>query len=119
MKRVVDASTVQFEKSGYVSLESARGVGWTYVLPDCFSYFVLTKLRDPTAPPEGYCHAFGRYTLRRVTMSQATSSSPSRVAWIVCDNDEILINEDLVPNILALPTSEGFEDTARHNGRPY
>jgi hypothetical protein len=101
VKRVIDASTVQLEKSGYVSLESVRGVGSTYILPDCFSYSPSYEMRRLL--PKGT-------VVRLVHLEESdssiannnddralTTSSTSRVAaWIVRNNDEILINEELV-----------------------
>ena len=55
VKRVIDASTIQLEKNGYISLESVRGARSTYQLPDCMDKspsFGLRKL----LPKGGQCH---------------------------------------------------------------
>lgn len=46
VKRVIDASTIQLEKGGYVSLESVRGAGSTYQLPDCMDKAPSYKLKS-------------------------------------------------------------------------
>ena len=99
VKRVIDASTVQLEKSGYVSLESVRGVGSTYVLPDCFSYSPSYEIRRllPKGTVVRLLHLEEESdSVARNNRASITSSYTSRVAWIVRDNDETLINEELV-----------------------
>jgi len=95
VKRVIDASTVQLEKSGYVSLESVRGVGSTYVLPDCFSYSPSYEIRR-LLPKGTVVRLVHLEEEARNNDDRASSSSTSRVAWIVRDHDGTLINEELV-----------------------
>ena len=89
VKRVIDASTVQLEKSGYVSLESVRGVGSTYVLPDCFSYSPSYEIRRllPKGTVVRLVHLEESDSAARNNRASITSSYTSRVAWIVRDND--------------------------------
>ena len=111
VKRVVDASTIQLEKSGYISLESVRGVGSTYTLPDCFdkapSYKLKQLLKKGTVVrlvnlEEIIKNNNGIDT----TISKSSSSSTTPRLWIIRDSDNVLVNEELVRTGMALVRRE-------------
>ncbi|KAL9182453.1 hypothetical protein ACHAXT_013105 [Thalassiosira profunda] len=99
VKRVVDASTVQLEKIGYVSLESVRGAGSTYQLPDCFANAPSYKLRQLL--PKGT--AVRVVSLDDVMQSAGGSGATSTPRmWLIRDKDGLLVNEELVRTGFAL-----------------
>ena len=103
VKRVIDASTIQLEKNGYISLESVRGAGSTYKLPDCMDKSPSFKLRKLL--PKGTNVRF--VSLNDIMKSgdgQSTSSSSNTTprVWIIRSDDELLINQELVRSGFAL-----------------
>ena len=110
VKRVIDSSTVQLEKGGYVSLESVRGAGSTYQLPDCMDRAPSYKLKQLL--PKGA--AVRLVNLDDLMMqgnndggSKTSSSSSTPRVWMVRVKDELLINEELVRNGFAFVRKGG------------
>ena len=107
VKRVVDASTIQLEKSGYISLESVRGVGSTYTLPDCFdkapSYKLKQLLKKGTV-----VRLLNLEEIMKnnndigTTISKSSTSTTTPRLWIIRDSDNLLVNEELVRTGIAL-----------------
>jgi hypothetical protein len=96
VRRVIDASTIQLEKGGCVTLEAVRGVGSTYVLPDCFSYSPSYELRRYL--PRGTLVRMIRlddHDGDDASLLAPPSASSSRY-WIVRDGDGTIVNEELV-----------------------
>jgi len=108
VKRVVDASTIQLEKSGYISLESVRGVGSTYTLPDCFdkapSYKLKQLLKKGTVIRlVNLEEIMNNNNDIDTTISKSSSSSSSTPRlWIIRDSDNLLVNEELIRSGFAL-----------------
>ena len=110
VKRVIDASTVQLEKGGYLSLESVRGAGSTYQLPECMDRAPSYKLKQLL--PKGT--AVILVNMDDLMMqgnndggSKTSSSSSTPRVWIVRGKDELLINEELVRNGFAFVRKGG------------
>ena len=89
VKRVVDASTIQLEKGGYVSLATVRGAGSTYQLPECLTYAPSYKLRQ-LLPKGSAVHL-----INLDGKGSKSSATPPRV-WIIREKDNLLVNEELV-----------------------
>lgn len=109
IERIIDASTLRLQKSGIVTLQSVRGAGTTYKLPDCMTYSPSHKLK--LLLPRGTVVRLVNLEDVRVVdtsagMSSSSSSSglkqslPSSTTttrlWIVRESDKLLINEELV-----------------------
>ena len=87
VKRVVDASTVQLDSGGYLSLDTVRGAGGTYPLPECMDRAPSYKLTQLL--PAGTA-------VRYVTLDgAAAAASPSR-AWLMRERDGALVNLEVV-----------------------
>jgi len=104
VKRVVDASTIQLEKSGYISLESVRGVGATYTLPDCFdkapSYKLKQLLKKGTVIRLVNLEEIMKNIDTTITKSPPSSTTPR--LWIIRDSDNLLVNEELIRSGFAI-----------------
>ena len=103
VKRVIDASTIQLEKGGYVSLETVRGVGSTYQLPDCMTYAPSYKLKQLLKKGTVIRLIYNLDDVISNNNNGASSSKPPSSSstatprvWIVRDKDNLLINEELV-----------------------
>jgi len=98
VKRVIDASTIQLEKGGYISLESVRGAGSTYQLPDCMTYAPSYKLKQllPKGTMVRYINLGDAMNNNDAVAKSSKSSSTTPRVWIVRDKDEMLINQELV-----------------------
>lgn len=96
VKRVIDSSTVQLDRGGYVSLETVRGAGATYQLPDCFSYAPSYKLKAllPKGTDVRLINLDDAMGSDGQSASSAASSTPR--VWIVRESDGVLINKELV-----------------------
>ncbi|KAL3756912.1 hypothetical protein ACHAWU_005916 [Discostella pseudostelligera] len=113
IERIIDASTLRLQKSGIVTLQSVRGAGTTYKLPDCMTYSPSHKLK--LLLPRGTVVRLVnledvRFVDRSAGLSSSSSSSsisgskqslPSSTTtttrvWIVRESDKLLINEELV-----------------------
>ena len=103
VKRVVDASTVQLEKMGYVSLESVRGAGSTYQLPDCFAKAPSYKLRQ-LLPKGAVVRLYSLDDVMQNAGGSGTKSASSNTPrmWLIRDKDGLLVNEELVRTGFAL-----------------
>lgn len=103
VKRVIDSSTIQLQSLGYVSLETVRGAGSTYQLPECMDFAPSYKLkqllrkgtevrvfslRDLSSQPSSGGGG--------VSASTITSSSTSPRVWIVRSQDDMMVNRELV-----------------------
>ena len=84
VKRVIDSSTIQLT-SGYVTLDTVRGAGSTYKMPDCMDKAPSYKLKSLL--PKG--------TEVRVYENRSRDNGPKRV-WLVRQSDELIINRELV-----------------------
>ena len=102
VKRVIDASTIQLEKGGYVSLETVRGVGSTYQLPDCMTYAPSYKLKQLLKKGTvvrliyNLDDVISNNNNRASSPKPRSSSSTTPRVWIIRDKDNLLINEELV-----------------------
>ncbi|KAL7539171.1 hypothetical protein ACHAXR_009061 [Thalassiosira sp. AJA248-18] len=97
VKRVIDASTIQLEKNGYVSLESVRGAGSTYQLPDCMTFAPSYKLKQLLRKGTIVRLVSLSDLMNSEGQSSSSSSSPATPrVWIVRDTDDLLINQELV-----------------------
>ena len=102
VKRVIDASTIQLEKGGYVSLETVRGVGSTYQLPDCMTYAPSYKLKQLLKKGTvvrliyNLDDVISHNNNRASSPKPRPSSSTTPRVWIIRDKDNLLINEELV-----------------------
>ena len=86
VKRVIDSSTIQLT-SGYVSLDTVRGAGSTYTMPECMDKAPAYKLKSLL--PKGVDVKV--YELKRSN----GDGGPKRV-WIVRSSDDLIINRELV-----------------------
>ena len=101
VKRVVDASTVQLEKMGYVSLESVRGAGSTYQLPDCFAKAPSYKLRQLLNKGSVVRLVSLDDIMQDGSMAKGASSNTPRM-WLIREKDGLRVNEELVRTGFAL-----------------
>lgn len=93
IRRVLDSSTVQLEKQGNVSLQTVRGAGGTYVLPDCFTFSASYKLRQ-LLPKGSKVRLINIDELDGNVNESSNPSVPKR--WIVREDDQLLVNQELV-----------------------
>mmetsp|Transcript_16497 Transcript_16497/g.29824 ORF Transcript_16497/g.29824 Transcript_16497/m.29824 type:complete len:383 (+) Transcript_16497:30-1178(+) len=100
VKRIIDASTIQLENVGHISLQTVRGAGGTYQLPECMDRSPSSKLRQ-LLPKGTVVRIVDLDDLVSNGAEKKTSSSPSQSSstpkmWIVREDDEVLINRELV-----------------------
>lgn len=108
IEHIIDASTLRLQKHGIVTLQSVRGAGTTYKLPDCMTYSPSHKLKL-LLPRGTVVRLVNLEDVRIVDMSAGSSSSSSSSGstqslpsstttrfWIVRESDKLLINEVLV-----------------------
>ena len=89
VQRVIDSSTIQLT-SGYVTLDTVRGAGSTYAMPECMDKAPSYKLKGLL--PKGTVVKV--YDLNN-DGGNVDKSGPHRV-WIVRSSDDMIINRELV-----------------------
>jgi endonuclease YncB( thermonuclease family) len=87
VKRVIDSSTIQLT-SGYVTLDTVRGAGTTFVMPECLDKAPAYKLK-------GLLMKGTAVKVYDLTQSSDNNITPKRV-WIVRSSDELIVNRELV-----------------------
>ena len=90
VQRVIDSSTIQLT-SGYVKLDTVRGAGSTYTMPECMDKAPAYKLKGLL--PKGT--AVKVYDLSNDRDNTESSSGSNRV-WLVRSSDDLIINRELV-----------------------
>jgi endonuclease YncB( thermonuclease family) len=104
--RVIDSSTVQLTTLGYVKLDTVRGAGTTFVMPECLDKAPSYKLKGLLSKGT----AVKVYDLTTNTDNKAGESSdagPKRV-WIVRSSDELIVNRELVRSGFAFVRKGGY-----------
>ncbi|KAL3787223.1 hypothetical protein HJC23_004264 [Cyclotella cryptica] len=93
VKRIIDSSTVQLA-SGYVTLDTVRGAGSTYSLPECMDKTPAYKLKQ-FLPKGTEVRVYDFNSVDNAAGEAGARTTPRRV-WIVRSNDDFVINRELV-----------------------
>ena len=86
VKRIIDSSTIQLTNLGYVTLDTVRGAGSTYSLPECMDKAPSYKLKGLLSKGT---------EVKVYDLSKNGSDATNRV-WIVRSQDDLVINRELV-----------------------
>lgn len=95
VKRVIDSSTIALEQGGYVALDTVRGAGSTYRLPECIDRGPSYKLKQ-LLPRGTRIRLVNLDDLAEKQRRSTTSTATTPRVWIVRDEDGMLINQELV-----------------------
>ncbi|KAL7485144.1 hypothetical protein ACHAW6_010748 [Cyclotella cf. meneghiniana] len=93
VKRIIDSSTVQLT-SGYVTLDTVRGAGSTYSLPECMDKSPAYKLKQ-FLPKGTEVRVYDFNSADNGNGEIGARTTPRRV-WIVRCKDDFVINRELV-----------------------
>ncbi len=100
VERILDSSTIRLQSGGNVSLQTVRGAGSTYRLPECMTYAPAYKLKQLL--PKGTNVRYFSLTGDNVGDNDAVGdgrgngSGNAPKVWIVRDQDDLLVNRELV-----------------------
>jgi len=106
VERILDSSTIRLQSGGNISLQTVRGAGSTYRLPECMTYAPAYKLKQllPKGTNVRYFSLAGEnYGENDATTSNKNKSdgggngrSNTPKVWIVRDQDDLIVNRELV-----------------------